>query len=106
MLAGGEPVLGGALLLVFFSFFFLSLLFVFFIVFIVLVISAVASPPGGHDSETTTAVDEVQKTRLTKEGRRRQTGYPHLAHSVSYRLDCSGFRTVNKRERRTSFMNE
>ena len=79
MWAGGEPVLGGALLLVFFSFFFLSLLFVFFIVFIVLVISAVASPPGGHDSETTTAVDEVQKTRLTKEGRRRQTGYPHTS---------------------------
>ena len=35
---------------------------------------SVASPPGGHDCGITTAVDKTRKTRLTKAGRRRQTG--------------------------------
>ena len=72
VLVGGEPVLGGALLIgIFYLFPFVR--FLCCCVFYQVV--PVASHPRGHDSETTTAVDEVGKTRLAKEGRRWQAEY-------------------------------
>ena len=56
---------------------FLFSLFVCFlccVTFVFFFVLSVASPPGGHDCGITTAVDKTRKTRLTKAGRRRQTG--------------------------------
>ena len=70
VLLGGEPDVGCVFGFSLFCFvIFCRWCLVLFFVFLLSIAS-----PGEHDSDTTTAVDEVRKTRLTRAGRRRQTG--------------------------------